>query len=365
MPSPPDLDLPVRPPLEPMLAKAVTAVPERGEWLFEPKWDGFRVIVFRDGDEVYLQSRDKRPLARYFPELLPAVRGALPERVVLDGEIVVARDGRLDFEALQMRLHPAKSRVDKLSKEIPAELVLWDVLAVGSESLLEVPQRRRRERLVSLLPERAAAVHVTPATRDRAVAKEWFERFEGAGLDGIMAKPLDAPYQPKKRAMLKIKHVRTCDCVVAGFRWHKKGPGTLVGSLVLGLWDPAGELVHVGITSSFTMQKRAALVEELAPLRDRALEEHPWARWAEAAPKKGATQSRWNAGKDLSFEPLRLERVVEVKFDHLQGGRRFRHATTFQRWRPDKPVEACTFDQIEEPPVYDLESIWRGASPQD
>ena len=336
---------PSQPPIEPMLAKAADGLPTDDGWLFEPKWDGFRALVFRDGDEVYTQSRDLKPLDRYFPELAEPLRAALPERCVLDGEVVIARDGALDFEALLLRIHPAASRVKMLAAESPASYVAWDLLALGDEDLRAVPQGERRARLEAVLGDARPPVHLTPATRDRATAADWFDRFEGAGLDGVVAKRLDAPYQPGKRAMLKIKHQRTADCVVAGFRWHKNGPGTHIGSLLLGLFDDDGRLNHVGITSSFTWDRRAALAEELAPLRENALDGHPWREWAEWAGwgdaeasgqrLPGAT-SRWNRGKDLSWEPLRAERVAEVAYDHLQGDR-FRHATTFKRWRPDKP----------------------------
>jgi len=358
--------LPFAPPVEPMLAKASDGLPDGDGWLYEPKWDGFRAIVFRDGDEMLIQSRDLKPLDRYFPELAAPLRASLPERCVIDGEVVISRDGALDFEALLLRIHPAASRVKMLAASSPASFVAWDLLALGDEDLRAVPQGERRARLESALADAAPPVHLTPATRDRVLAAEWFERFEGAGLDGVVAKRLDAPYQPGKRAMLKIKHQRTADCVVAGFRWHKNGPGTHVGSLLLGLFDDEGTLHHVGITSSFTWERRAALVEELAPLRDRALDEHPWREWAQWAGYgeadasgqrlPGAT-SRWNRGKDLSWEPLRTERVVEVAYDHLQGSR-FRHATTFKRWRPDKPPADCRYDQLEETAAYEIGRIF-------
>jgi ATP-dependent DNA ligase len=361
-------DLPVSPPVEPMLAKAVDGLPDGDGWLFEPKWDGFRAIVFRDGDEIYTQSRDLKPLDRYFPELAEPLRAALPERSVVDGEVVIARDGALDFEALLLRIHPAASRVNMLAAESPASFVAWDLLAIGDEDLREFPQSERRTRLEAALLGVQPPVHLTPATSDRALAADWFDRFEGAGLDGVIAKRLDSQYQPGKRAMLKIKHQRTADCVVAGFRWHKNGPGTHIGSLLLGLFDDAGKLNHVGITSSFSWDRRAALAEELAPLRDNAVEGHPWQEWAEWAGwgdaeasgqrLPGAT-SRWNRGKDLSWEPLRAERVVEVAYDHLQGNR-FRHGTTFKRWRPDKPPEACRYDQLETTVPFELEAIFGG-----
>ena len=362
------LDLPFDPPVEPMLAKAADAIPDGDGWLFEPKWDGFRAIVFRDGDEIYTQSRDLKPLDRYFPELADPVRASLPERCVIDGEVVIARDGALDFEALLLRIHPAASRVNMLAAESPASFVAWDLLALGDEDLREVPQGERRERLEAVLAGAAPPVHLTPATRDRSMAADWFDRFEGAGLDGVVAKRVETPYQPGKRAMLKIKHQRTADCVVAGFRWHKNGPGTHIGSLLLGLYDDAGKLNHVGITSSFSWDRREALATELAPLRENAVDGHPWQEWAEWAGwgdaeasgqrLPGAT-SRWNRGKDLSWEPLRAERVVEVAYDHLQGNR-FRHATTFKRWRPDKPPKDCRYDQLETTAPFELESIFGG-----
>jgi ATP-dependent DNA ligase len=357
---------PFEPPLEPMLAKAVDGLPSDDGWLFEPKWDGFRAIVFRDGDAVFTQSRDLKPLDRYFPELADPLRAALPERCIVDGEVVISRDGALDFESLLLRIHPAASRVNMLAAESPASFVAWDLLALGDEDLRAVPQGERRARLETVLAEAEPPVHLTPATTDRELAADWFDRFEGAGLDGVVAKRLDAKYQPGKRAMLKIKHQRTADCVVAGFRWHKNGPGTHVGSLLLGLFDDAGSLHHVGITSSFTWDRRAELVKELEPLRENALQGHPWGEWAEwaqmgsadASGKRlpGAT-SRWNRGKDLSWEPLRAERVVEVAYDHLQGDR-FRHATTFKRWRPDRSAETCRYDQLETTPPYLIEQIF-------
>jgi ATP-dependent DNA ligase len=347
-----------------MLAKLSNDIPEGDGWLYEPKWDGFRALVFRDGDDVQIQSRDLKPLNRYFPELLAPLRDSLPERCVLDGEIVIATDNVLDFEALLLRIHPAASRVAMLAKQSPASFVAWDLLALGDEDLRNVAQSERRSRLEGALAGAKPPVHVTPATRDKAVAKDWFERFEGAGLDGVMAKPLDGVYQPNKRAMIKIKHARTVDCVVAGFRWFKGGKGTLVGSLLLGLYDDAGKLHHTGICASFTRARREELARELEPLREGAREAHPWREWASfederhSAPQRmpGAT-SRWNQGKDLSWEPLRLERVAEVGFDHLQGTR-FRHATHFKRWRPDKPVSDCTYAQLEVTPAIEIERIF-------
>ena len=353
-----------------MLAKAANDLPLDDGWLFEPKWDGFRALVFRDGDVVYTQSRDLKPLDRYFPELAEPLRASLPDRCVLDGEIVIARDGALDFEALLLRIHPAASRVRTLAAESPASFVAWDVLALDDEDLRSVPQGERRSRLEVALARAVPPVHLTPATLDRATAADWFARFEGAGLDGVVAKRLDAPYQPGKRAMLKIKHQRTADCVVAGFRWHKNGRGTQIGSLLLGLFDDEGTLHHVGVTSSFTWERRGELVDELAPLRENALDGHPWQEWADWATSgaadasgqrlPGAT-SRWNRGKDLSWEPLRTERVAEVAYDHLQGSR-FRHATTFKRWRPDKPPETCRYDQLEEAAPFLLAGIFGAGS---
>ena len=361
------MTLPFAPPVEPMLAKASSILPEGDGWLFEPKWDGFRALVFRDGDSIYTQSRDLKPLDRYFPELEAPFREQLPERCVLDGEVVIARGGTLDFEALLLRIHPAASRVRMLAAETPASFVAWDLLALGDEDLRGVPQGERRVRLEGVLGHARPPVHLTPATLDRSLAADWFDRFEGAGLDGVVAKRLDGTYQPGKRAMLKIKHERTADCVVAGFRWHKNGPGTHIGSLLLGLFDDAGKLHHVGITASFTWERRAALVEELAPLREGAIDGHPWAEWAAWAAFDAAAEvpgqrlpgagSRWNRGKDLSWEPLRTERVAEVAYDHLQGDR-FRHATTFRRWRPDKPITDCRYDQLETSVPYELERIF-------
>ena len=347
-----------------MLAKAADGLPSDEGWLFEPKWDGFRAIVFRDGDEVLIQSRDLKPLDRYFPELAAPIRASLPERCVVDGEVVISKDGELQFEALLLRIHPAASRVKMLAEESPASFVGWDLLALDNRDLRATSQGERRTLLETAFSHVTAPIHLTPATTDRALAQDWFHRFEGAGLDGVIAKRLSEPYQPGKRAMLKIKHQRTADCVVAGFRWHKNGPGTHVGSLLLGLFDDAGTLHHVGITSSFTWDRRAALVAELEPFRENAVEGHPWGDWAEWAAAAqasgqrvpGAT-SRWNRGKDLSWEALRPERVVEVAYDHLQGDR-FRHGTTFKRWRPDKPPAECRYDQLEETPAYEIARIF-------
>ena len=343
-----------------MLAKLSAALPDGEGVLYEPKWDGFRALVFRGGGRAYIQSRESRPLNRYFPDVHEAVLAQLPDGCVVDGEIVIATPRGLDFDALQMRLHPAASRVEKLARETPASFVAFDLLAADGRDLREIPQGERRVRLERLLERVSPPVHLTPITRDRTVAAEWLQRFEGAGLDGVIAKPDALPYQPGKRAMFKIKHERTADCVVAGFRWHKAGQG-LVGSLLLGLYDARGTLHHVGITSSFTMVRRRELAEELAPLRKGALERHPWREWA-AAESEGMTrmpggQSRWSAGKDLSWEPLRIERVCEVKYDHLQGDR-FRHATTFKRWRPDRKPEHCRYDQLEVTTPFELEKVF-------
>jgi ATP-dependent DNA ligase len=351
---------PIDPPVEPMLAALAAAIPEGEGLLYEPKWDGFRAIVFRGGNDVYIQSRDLRPLDRYFPELHDALLERLPDGCVLDGEIVIATPQGLDFDALQMRLHPAASRVAKLAQQTPSSFVAFDLLAVDNKDLRETPQAERRERLEQLLQRAGPPIHLTPMTRDAALAAEWLARFEGAGLDGVIAKAADAAYQPGKRAMIKIKHSRTADCVVAGFRWHKAGRGELIGSLLLGLYDDNGRLHHVGVTSSFTMAKRRALAEELAPLRERALEGHPWREWAEAGTegtRMPGGQSRWSAGKDLSWEPLRIERVCEVKYDHMQGDR-FRHAAVFVRWRPDKPPRDCRYDQLEVTAPYELEKVF-------
>jgi len=350
----------LQPPIEPMLSKPAADLPEGEGWLFEPKWDGFRSIVFREADGVFIQSRDLRPFNRYFPELEQALLEALPERCVVDGEIVIAGEHGLDFDALQLRLHPAASRVAKLAAETPASFVAFDLLAEGDRDLRSRPQAERRARLEEVLARPSSGVHLTPCTRDRKIAREWFHRFEGAGLDGVIAKHESATYQPGKRAMLKVKHTRTADCVVAGFRWHKHGPGELVGSLLLGLYDAEGSLHHVGVTSSFTTATRRALAKELTPLRKDALAAHPWREWAavmEGSTRMPGGQSRWSQGKDLSWEPLRIERVCEVKYDHLQGDR-FRHATTFLRWRPDKRPKDCRYDQLEVTPPAELAEIF-------
>ena len=360
--------LPVESPIDPMLAKAQPALPSGDGWLYEPKWDGFRTIVFRDGDEWLLQSRDSKPMNRYFPELGDPILAQLPPRVVLDGEVVIAGPRGLDFDALLLRIHPAASRVKLLAAETPASLVVWDLLALGDEDLRERPLEERRARLAEALAGVRPPVHVTPATRDRAVAADWFERFEGAGLDGVIAKRLADPYRPGERTMVKVKHARTADCVVAGFRWHKNGRGTAVGSLLLGLYDGEGTLHHVGVASAFSAAARVELARELEPLRAGALDQHPWRGWAEAMEESGqrmpGATSRWNRGKDLSWEPLRVERVVEVAYDHMQGDR-FRHPAQFRRWRPDKPPADCRYDQLEVTPPYELLAIFnvdRGAT---
>ncbi len=358
----PDSRAAVAPPLEPMLAKLADEIPA-GPYLYEPKWDGFRAIVFRGKSDVYLQSRDSRPLDRYFPELHDALLERLPANCVLDGEIVIATEQGLDFDALQLRLHPAASRVAKLAKETPTSFIAFDVLAIAGRSLMGESQAARRGALEELLDGIDAPVHLTPVTRDRAVALDWLTRFEGAGLDGVIAKPESQTYQPGKRAMIKVKHTRTAECVVAGFRWYKGGKDA-VGSLLLGLYDDSGVLQHVGVASSFTTAKRKQLVKELAPLRANAMKDHPWREWAGAAGESNripGAQSRWSAGKDLSWEPLRIERVCEVKYDHMQGDR-FRHAAFFLRWRPDKQPRDCRYDQLEVTTPYELERIFSSGS---
>jgi ATP-dependent DNA ligase len=351
------------PPIEPMLAKIAEELPD-GDFLFEPKWDGFRSIVFRGSSEVFIQSRDLRPLDRYFPEVHEVCLAQLPAGCIVDGEIVIATPHGLDFDALQLRLHPAASRVNKLAKETPAAFVAFDLLAADGEDFRAAPQGERRTRLEALFAGIQPPLYVSPVTRDREVATDWLHRFEGAGLDGVIAKPIAAPYQTGKRSMFKIKHARTADCVVAGFRWHKSGHDA-VGSLLLGLYDEQGTLHHVGVTSSFTMATRKQLVAELAPLREHALDSHPWRAWADWAghetTRMPGGQSRWSAGKDLSWEPLRIERVCEVKYDHLQG-RRFRHAATFLRWRLDKPPVECGYDQLEVTRAYELAKVFGAAS---
>lgn len=346
-----------------MLAKRVGELPAGEGWLFEPKWDGFRALVFRDGDDIFLQSRDGKTLGRYFPELLVTLKAQLPPRVVLDGEIVIAERDHLEFEALQMRLHPAASRVKMLAEQMPSSMVFFDLLCDGDRDWRGEPFAARRAALEAMLREVRAPLHLTPATADAALAADWFRRFEGAGLDGVMAKPVAGTYESNKRTMLKVKHERECDCVVAGFRWHKDGPGTAVGSLLLGLYDEGGALQHVGVCASFTAQKRRELAELLAPYRDKALDDHPWRAWAEFDAAEGPVQrrpgagSRWNNGKDLSWEPLRPELVAEVAYEHMQGNR-FRHLAHFRRWRPDKPPRDCTYAQLEVVPPHELAAIF-------
>ncbi len=343
-----------------MLAKRVDAIPAGDNWIFEPKWDGFRTLVFRDGDEIVLQSRDTKSLNRYFPELLEILRTQLPERCVLDGEIVIATAAGLDFNALQLRIHPAASRVKLLSQQTPASIVFFDLLCEGERDLQAEPFKNRRAALEALLGSAAAPIHLTPATREREVALHWFSRFEGAGLDGVMAKPLSGIYEPNKRVMLKVKHERDCDCVVAGFRWHKNGEGTAVGSLLLGLFDEAGVLQHVGVCASFTQAKRRELVDYLAPYRERAWDGHPWrGEAADGEHRMPGGQSRWSQGKDLSWEPLRPELVVEVAYEHMQG-RRFRHMAQFRRWRIDKAPRDCTYAQLEVVAPQELMEIFPG-----
>jgi ATP-dependent DNA ligase len=343
-----------------MLAKRIAAIPAGDSWLFEPKWDGFRALIFRDGDEILIQSRDQKSLNRYFPELLSSLLFALPARCVLDGEIVIASKGRLDFEALQLRIHPAASRVLLLSEQTPASIVFFDLLCEGDRDLREEPLGARRTRLESLLASAPAPIHITPATYDTGIAADWFRRFEGAGLDGVMAKPLSGTYEPNKRATYKVKHERDCDCVVAGFRWYKQGERTAVGSLLLGLFDAEGALQHVGVCASFTLERRRELVEYFAPYRESALADHPWAHWANAfdgEQRMPGGQSRWSQGKDLSWEPLRPELVVEVAYEHMQGAR-FRHMAQFRRWRVDKSPSDCTYAQLEVVPPQELMAIF-------
>ena len=361
-----DVSFPIQPPIEPMLAKLLDELPTGDQFSYEPKWDGFRAIVFRGQSEVFIQSRDLRPLDRYFPDLHAAFLGALPDGCVVDGEIVIATRHGLDFDALQMRLHPAASRVAKLAAATPAAFVGFDVLAAQGRDLRKMPQLERRRELERLLTGVRPPLYLTPATSDRSLATDWLSRFEGAGLDGVIAKPQQGIYEPGKRAMFKVKHARTADCVVAGFRWHKAGKNRLIGSLLLGLYDGKDQLQHVGVTSSFTMAAREQLARDLEPLRKGALDGHPWREWASTGAeavqgRMPGGQSRWSAGKDLSWEPLRIERVCEVKYDHMQGDR-FRHAAVFQRWRPDKPPHDCRYDQLEVTAPYQLEKVFR-ASP--
>jgi ATP-dependent DNA ligase len=348
------------PPVKPMLAKASPHVPEGDGWHFEPKWDGFRCIVFRDGDQIELGSRNERPLTRYFPELAAALLSALPDRCVIDGEIVIATPEGLDFDALQQRIHPATSRVDRLAAETPASFVAFDLLALGDDDLMARPLAERRARLEATLQGVQPPVHLTPSTTDRTLAEDWFVRFEGAGLDGVMAKALDGAYTPDKRSQLKVKHQRTADAVVAGYRTHKSGDG--IGSLLLGLYDEHGVLHHVGVATSFTAARRGELVAEMAPYEAGALEGHPWRDWGGVAGDGETTRmpgapSRWNAKKDLSWHPLRPELVAEVAYEHLQGDR-FRHATRLVRFRPDRDPASCTYAQLEQVTPYELHQIF-------
>jgi ATP-dependent DNA ligase len=356
------MTLPLRPPIEPMLAKLTRDLPPAGDVIFEPKWDGFRCIVFRDGDDLDLQSRNSKPLLRYFPELRDPLSRQLPERCVLDGELVIANEKGLDFDALQLRQHPADSRVQKLAVEIPASYVAFDLLALGDESLLDTPFGERRARLEALLADATPPVYLTPATRDRDLAADWFRRFEGAGFDGVVAKPLANPYRPGERTMLKVKHERTCDCAVAGYRLHKDGKG--VGSLLLGLFDDVGVLHHVGVASSMAAGDRATVLEQLQPYRKNALEGHPWRDWAEAASgsvdgagRMPGGQNRWNANKDMSWEPLRVELVAEVAYEGLMSGR-FRHNARFRRFRSDRDPDSCRYDQLETVAPEELKAVF-------
>ncbi len=357
------MKLPVMPPVAPMLAKLVTTIPSGAS--YEPKWDGFRSLIFRDGDEVEFGSRNERPMTRYFPELVEAVRAELPERCVLDGEIVIATDEGLDFEALQQRIHPAVSRVTMLAEKTPASFIAFDLLALGDDDYTGRPFAERRAALEQTLAEVQAPIHLTPTTTDLDVANRWFVELEGAHLDGVIAKPLDGTYQPDKRVMFKIKHVRTADCVLAGFRWHKTSTeaAPLVGSLLLGLYNDEHKLQHVGVVGAFTAARRAELVAELEPLRLGDGDAHPWQEWASAEAHQGqrlpGNVSRWNATKDLSFVPLRPERVLEVKYEHMEGTR-FRHLAHFVRWREDRTPESCTYEQLEQPLTFALDDIVAG-----
>jgi ATP-dependent DNA ligase len=356
------VNLSVPPPVLPMLAKRVDEIPDGNEWIFEPKWDGFRALIFRDHDDLEIQSRDQKSLNRYFPELFDPLLKQLPSRCVLDGEVLIAGPNGLDFDALQLRIHPAASRVKLLSQQIPASIVFFDLLCIDDRNLCKEPFERRRTELESLLASATPPIHITPATRDTTTARDWFKRFEGAGLDGVMAKPITGTYAPNKRTMLKVKHERDCDCVVAGFRWHKDGENEAIGSLLLGLYDASGALQHVGVCASFTQAKRRELVKFLEPYRHNALANHPWKSWAEYMDnpenqRMPGGQSRWSQGKDLSWQPLRPELVVEVAYEHMQGTR-FRHMSQFRRWRTDKPPEECTYAQLEVVPPHELAAIF-------
>jgi ATP-dependent DNA ligase len=342
-----------------MLAKRIDAIPTDGDWSFEPKWDGFRAVIFRDHDDLLIQSRDLKPLDRYFPELRAQLLAQLPKQCVLDGEIVIVSPDGLDFDALQLRVHPAASRIKLLSEQTPASIVFFDLLAEGTQDLTTEPFTHRRARLEAILQGAQPPLHLTPATQDRATAQDWFQRFEGAGLDGVIAKPLAGTYSPDKRTLLKIKHERDCDCVVAGFRWHKDGHGTAIGSLLLGLYDAHGTLQNVGTCSSFTAARRKELLAELAPYRVVSLADHPWASWAQdtTGSRMAGGKSRWTGSKDLSWEALRPELVVEVAYEHMQGDR-FRHLAHFRRWRTDKSPAICTYAQLETVPPQELAAIF-------
>jgi ATP-dependent DNA ligase len=359
-----NMNLPVNPPVLPMLAKRVSELPIGETWIYEPKWDGFRTLVFRDGNEILIQSRDEKSLNRYFPELIESLQSQLPARCVLDGEIVIAKNGALDFEALQLRIHPAASRVKLLSQQTPASIVFFDLLAKDERDLREKPFYERRGELEAVLSSATPPLHITPATDDPEMARDWFRRFEGAGFDGVIAKPKDGTYESDKRVMFKVKHERDCDCVVAGFRWYRKGDRPAIGSLLLGLYDDSGSLHHVGVCGSFPLEKRFELVEYLAPYRENALADHPWKSWTgeEAGEEHGSYrmpggQSRWSQGKDLSWEPLRIELVAEVAYEHMQSGR-FRHMAQFRRWRFDKKPTDCTYAQLEVVPPEELMAIF-------
>lgn len=344
-------NLPFQPPIRPMLAKAVVGIPERDDLAFEPKWDGFRCIVFRDGNEVHLGSRNSKPLTRYFPELVDPIRDQMPDRVIFDCEIIVSIDNHLEFDQLQQRIHPAESRVNKLAEETPAEIVAFDLLALGDRDLRDAPFGERRQLLESVFADVVAPLHLTPVTRDHDVARKWFIDFEGAGLDGLIAKPLAEPYAENKRSQLKVKHIRSADAVVAGYRIHKDGNG--VGSLLLGLFDGDGGLRHVGVAASFTAVRRAELLDELAPLTENALENHPWASWSEGGAQQ---QHRWNANKDMGWHPVRPEWVAEVKYGSTLNGR-FREVTKMLRWRHDKEPAQCDYDQLDEPVPIGLDKV--------
>jgi ATP-dependent DNA ligase len=351
------MNLPVRAPVSPMLAKLTRDLPRETGLYYEPKWDGFRCIVFRDGDDVELGSRNEKPLTRYFPELVESLRRELPDRIVLDGEIVIAGPNGLDFDALSQRIHPAVKRINQLAEATPASFVAFDLLALDDTSYMDRPYAQRRKALEKALKKAKPPVHLTPATQDPDVAADWFSRFEGAGLDGVVAKSADLHYLPDKRVMLKVKHQRTADCVVAGFRTHKDGAG--IGSLLLGLYDRSGTLHHVGVASGFSVARRRELVDEVQPYRKNAMKNHPWAGWAEAQADGRApgAQNRWNAGKDMTWEPLRPEAVCEVSYDHLQESR-FRHATSLVRWRPDREPTSCTYDQLDTPVPMELAEVF-------